>query len=64
MDLTDAELSLLVNNLLDHAHDLIRHGTDCFDQEDKDAVSTLSAKAGAEALRRRTAGNSAFWWAK
>ena len=62
MDLTDAELTLLLNNLLDHAKDNIHHGTDDYDEDQKAAVDSLSEKAYTEARNRKKLRPAEFWW--
>jgi hypothetical protein len=64
MELTDAELSFLLNSLLDDAGDKVRHGLDNYDEEEKAAYDTLSAKAHAEARARKKVRPKIFWWVR
>jgi hypothetical protein len=64
MELTDAELALLVTELLDDASAKIRHGASEYNDEEMKAFDTLSRKAHAEAVARRKAGNKNFRWAR
>jgi hypothetical protein len=62
MDLTDDELTLLLNNLLDDAQDKITHGLDEYDADQKAAFYGLSKKAYAEARARKKVRPDVFWW--
>jgi hypothetical protein len=62
MDLTDAELTLLLNDLLDRVNNEIRHDTDGLDDAQRAAVDSLGEKAYAEARARKQLRPAEFWW--
>jgi hypothetical protein len=62
MELTDAEISVLCNRLLDDAQDAIRHDQGGYDAEQLAAVESLADKLHTDLLARKKQRPDVFWW--